>query len=354
VNLDDHAVYARQGVTGAREAAQSASRRCAAADVVGEHTVIFAGPGERVELTHKAASRQNFAAGALRAGTVRRRASRAKGRRPLTTWGTCSDCAHAVRPMPPGDPFHLGGRLALVTGGGSGLGLAICARSCARGCPRDHQRPQHREAGAGGGDAARRRHRRHDAAVRCHRPGGRHRVHGVDRPDARPLDILVNNAAVNTRKPLDAFSLEEWRALQAANLDGPFLVARAALPGMKARRNGKIINICSLASDLGRPNIVPYAVSKGGVRMLTRALAVELAPFNVQVNGLAPGFFDTEMNRRLVADAQFSAWVERRVPAGRWAKPPEIAGAAVFLASPAADFVTGHILYVDGGFAAAY
>ena len=123
---------------------------------------------------------------------------------------------------------------------------------------------------------------------------------------------------------------------------------------MKARRSGKIINICSLASDLGRPNIVPYAASKGAMKMLTRALAVELAPFNVQVNGIAPGFFDTEMNALLVDDAQFSAWVERRTPAGRWAKPPEIAGAAVFLAAPAADFVTGHILYVDGGFSAAY
>ena len=169
-----------------------------------------------------------------------------------------------------------------------------------------------------------------------------------------PLGVLVNNAATNQRKPLEDFSLDEWRALQAANLDGPFIVSRAVVPGMKARRAGKIINICSLASDLGRPNIVPYAVSKGGVRMLTRALAVELAPHNVQVNGIAPGFFDTEMNAALVGDAQFSAWVERRVPARRWAKPPEIAGAAVFLASPAADFVTGHILYVDGGFAAAY
>ena len=168
------------------------------------------------------------------------------------------------------------------------------------------------------------------------------------------IDILVNNAAVNQRKPLEEFSLQEWRDLQSANADGPFLVTRAVLGGMKARRRGKVINICSLASDLGRPNIVPYAASKGSLKMLTRALAVEVAPFNVQVNGIAPGFFDTEMNAPLVADASFTDWVQRRVPAGRWAKPPEIAGAAVFLASPAADFVTGHILYVDGGFAAAY
>src|SRR5262249_58172281 len=119
------------------------------------------------------------------------------------------------------------------------------------------------------------------------------------------------------------------------NLDGAFYVTRALLPALKRQRRGKIINICSLASDIGRPNIVPYAVSKGAVRMLTRALAVELAPHNIQVNGIAPGFFKTEMNAALVADAEFSAWVARRTPAGRWADPPEIAGAAVFLASAA-------------------
>jgi gluconate 5-dehydrogenase len=123
---------------------------------------------------------------------------------------------------------------------------------------------------------------------------------------------------------------------------------------MKARRRGKIINICSMASEIGRPNIVPYATSKGGLQMLTRALAVELAPFNVQVNGIAPGFFKTEMNAPLIADAEFSAWVAARTPAGRWGEPPEIAGAAVFLASSAADYVTGHVLFVDGGFSVAY
>ena len=123
---------------------------------------------------------------------------------------------------------------------------------------------------------------------------------------------------------------------------------------MKARKRGKIINICSIASDLGRPNIVAYSTSKGGIKMLTQALAVELAPHDVQVNGIAPGFFRTEMNAALVSDAKFSAWVEERTPAGRWGEPAEISGAAVFLASNAADYVTGHLLYVDGGYAAAY
>jgi gluconate 5-dehydrogenase len=172
--------------------------------------------------------------------------------------------------------------------------------------------------------------------------------------DLGAVEILVNNAAINQRQPLEAFSLADWRALQGANLDGPFLVTRAVLPAMKARQSGKIVNICSLASDLGRPNIVAYATSKGALKMMTRALAVELAPFNIQVNGIAPGFFKTEMNAALIANAEFSAWVERRTPAGRWGEPVEIAGAAVFLASHAADYVTGHLLYVDGGFSAAY
>jgi len=249
--------------------------------------------------------------------------------------------------------FDLTGRNALVTGGGSGLGLAI-----ARGLA---------QAGAHVVINGRDRARLEAAAAELARDGYAVATAAFDVTEAAavgaaiaalerdsPLDILVNNAAVNRRGPLDTFGADEWRALMATNLDGPFFVARAVIPGMKARRRGKIINLCSLASDIGRPNIVPYAASKGGVRMLTRALAVELAPHNIQVNGIAPGFFRTEMNAALLADAEFSAWVARRTPAGRWGEPPEIAGAAVFLASAAADYVTGHLLSVDGGFGAAY
>ena len=251
-------------------------------------------------------------------------------------------------------PFDLSGRVALVTGGGTGFGFAIAA-----GLGR---------AGARVVLNGRRREILDDACARLSAEGIRADAAPFDVTDAAAVgegaariardigavDILVNNAAVNQRKAFVAFTPEEWRALHAANLDGPFLVTRAVLASMQSRRRGKIINICSLASDLGRPNIVPYAASKGALRMLTRALAVEVAPHNVQVNGIAPGFFRTEMNAALIADAEFSAWVARRTPAGRWGEPAEIAGAAVFLASPAADYVTGHILYVDGGFSAAY
>jgi gluconate 5-dehydrogenase len=251
-------------------------------------------------------------------------------------------------------PFDLSGRLALVTGGGGGLGLAI-----ARGL-----------AAAGASVILTGRNRdKLDAAASALRAEGftastapfdvtqdeavAEAIAAIER-DRGPLDIVVNNAAVNQRAALEAFSTEAWRTLLAANLDGPFFVARSVIPGMRARRRGKIINICSLASEIGRPNIVPYATSKGGLQMLTRALAVELAPHNVQVNGIAPGFFKTDMNAPLIANAEFSAWVAKRTPAGRWGEPPEIAGAAVFLASGAADYVTGHVLFVDGGFSVSY
>ncbi len=251
-------------------------------------------------------------------------------------------------------PFDLSGRRALVTGGGGGLGLAMArglgqagARVVVNGRNRDKLDAAVSALQRDGIDASAVAFDVSDAAA-------------VDDTIARleretgAFDIVVNNAAMNQRAALDAFSVDDWRRLMAANLDAPFFVAKAVIPGMRARRRGKIINICSLASEIGRPNIVPYAVSKGGLQMLTRALAVELAPHNVQVNGIAPGFFRTDMNAPLIANAEFSAWVANRTPAGRWGEPPEIAGAAVFLASSAADYVTGHVLFVDGGFSVAY
>lgn len=252
------------------------------------------------------------------------------------------------------NPFDLSGRTALVTGGGSGLGLAIAlglARAGAKVVINGRNRAK-LEAAAAQAAAAGYQFGIADFDVTVEDDVGRAMV--ALEHDVGGIDILVNNAAVNNRRAFDQYTFDQWRDVQAANVDGPFLMARAVTPGMKARRRGKIINICSLASDIGRPNIVAYATSKGGIKMLTRALAVELAPHGIQVNGIAPGFFRTEMNTALINDAKFSAWVEQRTPAGRWGDPTEIAGAAVFLASDAAGYVSGHLLYVDGGFSAAY
>jgi gluconate 5-dehydrogenase len=245
--------------------------------------------------------------------------------------------------------FDLSGRHALLTGGGSGLGRAI-----AEGL-----------AGAGarltlvGRDAA----RLDGAAAAIRQSGGTALPLTCDVTDRDALgalveraeqehgaiDILVNNAGIQQRAPVLAFPAEGWDRMIATHLSAPFFLAQAVGRGMVQRRRGKIINTLSVMSELGRPSIVPYTAAKGGLKMLTRGLAVELGPHNIQVNGIAPGYFRTEMNETLMADADFDAWVRARTPARRWGEPDELAGAAIFLASSASDYVNGQILFVDGG-----
>ena len=167
------------------------------------------------------------------------------------------------------------------------------------------------------------------------------------------IDILVNNAGIQRRSPLEQFEEQVWREVLDTNLTGLFLVTQQVARGMIARKSGKIINICSLMCELARPTVTAYTAAKGGVKMLTKAMAVELAKHNIQVNGLGPGYVTTEMNRPLFTDEKFDAWVRGRTPAGRWADPDDLVGAAVFFASKASDFVNGQILYVDGGILAA-
>jgi gluconate 5-dehydrogenase len=250
-------------------------------------------------------------------------------------------------------PFDLTGRIALVTGAYRGLGFAI-----AKGLA---------QAGA----TVVLNGRREDvlaAAAKTLTDAGlavsvgvfdvtagdavRAGVAAIEREHGR-LDILVNNAGIQRRNPLVEFRQQDWDDIIATNLTAPYLVSQAALPGMIARRSGKIIHIASLMSELARPTIVPYTAAKGGVRQLTRGMAVELAPHNIQVNAIAPGYFATEMNRALIDNAEFNAWVCKRTPAGRWGDPPEIAGLAVFLASAAANYVTGQIIMIDGGMSVA-
>jgi gluconate 5-dehydrogenase len=249
--------------------------------------------------------------------------------------------------------FDLTGRVALVTGSSRGLGLVL-GRGLARAGARVVLNGRSKET--------------LDKAVQLLRDEGLD-VHGsvfnvldrgaieaeVEVIEARhgPIGILVNNAGVQKRAP--AVDVEEaaWRHVLDTNLTGVFLVSQAVGKRMVTRRYGRVINVCSLLSEVGRPTIAPYTASKGGVKMLTKALAVEWAQFNVQVNGIGPGYFATEMNKALVEDPRFDQWLKARTPAGRWGRPEELVGTVVFLSSDASSFITGQIIYVDGGVLAA-
>jgi gluconate 5-dehydrogenase len=166
------------------------------------------------------------------------------------------------------------------------------------------------------------------------------------------IDILVNNTGIQIRGPLENFSSSDFNRIVQTNLTSVFLVSKAVVKAMIARRAGKIINVLSVNALAARYSIAPYSATKGALNMLTKGMCVDWARYNIQINGLAPGYFETDLTRALVADAEFSAWIEKRVPTARWGQVEELAGAAVFLAAPASNFVNGHVLYVDGGMTA--
>ena len=169
------------------------------------------------------------------------------------------------------------------------------------------------------------------------------------------IDILVNNAGIIKRIPMTEMSAEEFRQVVDIDLNAPFIVSKAVIPGMIAKGGGKIINICSMMSELGRETVSAYAAAKGGLKMLTRNIASEYGKYNIQCNGIGPGYIATPQTaplREPQADGSrhpFDAFIIAKTPAERWGTPEDLKGPAVFLASPASDFVNGHILYVDGG-----
>ena len=166
------------------------------------------------------------------------------------------------------------------------------------------------------------------------------------------VDVLVNNAGITIRRALVDLEPDEWRQVLDVNLTGAFLVARAVAPGMIERGRGKIVNVCSVMSELARQTVGAYAAAKGALKMLTQSMCAEWAQYGIQANGIAPGYVRTDLNVALQRDAEFDAWLRARVPAGRWGEPDELGGALVFLASPASDFVNGQLLVVDGGLSA--
>ena len=168
--------------------------------------------------------------------------------------------------------------------------------------------------------------------------------------DGVEIDILFNNAGIQLRKPMVELATDEWRRVLETNLTSAFQVGREAARRMIQRgKGGKIVNIGSLTSEVARATIAPYTAAKGGIKMLTRSMAAEWARFDIQANGIGPGYIVTEMNKALTDDPKFDAWVKGRTPSGRWGLPDDLIGAAVFLASPASAYVNGQMLYVDGG-----
>lgn len=174
---------------------------------------------------------------------------------------------------------------------------------------------------------------------------------GIERIESEigPIDIAFNNAGIQRRSPFTEITDELWRDVLETNLNAVFFVGREVSKRMVERKSGKIINICSLASEVGRPSIVPYTTAKGAVRMLTKGMCCELAGHGIQVNGIGPGYFRTELNTDLFHNQQFNDWVCSRTPAGRWGELDELKGVAVFLASGASSFMNGQVIYVDGG-----
>ena len=249
--------------------------------------------------------------------------------------------------------FDLTGRTALITGSSQGLGFAL-ARGLAQAGAAIVLNGRDPVKLAAAADTLRGEGARVAVAAFDVTDGAAcARAIATVEADFAPLDILVNNAGIQRRAPLAEMTEDQWRAVIDTNLTSAFLVARAAAPRMIARGAGKIINICSVMTEVSRPTIGNYAAAKGGLKMLTRAMAVEWAKHGLQCNGIAPGYFVTELNRSLVENPDFNQWICGRTPAGRWGQPHELAGAAVFLASRASEFVNGQILTVDGGLLAA-
>lgn len=244
--------------------------------------------------------------------------------------------------------FDLGGKRALVTGSSQGIGLALAEGLAAHGA----------SVVINGRDAAKVEKAVQDLTSKGHAvdglafdvtlPSVADSIDAIER-DIGPIDILINNAGMQFRAPLEDFPAEKWEELLRTNISSVFYTSQAVARHMIRRGAGKIVNIGSVQSELARPSIAPYTATKGAVKNLTRGMCADWAKYGLQINGIGPGYFRTPLNQALVDNPEFSTWLEKRTPAGRWGDVEELVGAAVFLAGKASSFINGHMLYVDGG-----
>jgi gluconate 5-dehydrogenase len=249
--------------------------------------------------------------------------------------------------------FSLHGRRALITGSGQGLGFGYAEALAAAGASvvlndldearlqaaADRLRAQGAQVETIPFNVA----RADEVAARLQANIARH----------GPFDILINNAGIHRYAPLVEMTSAQWQEVIDVNLTGAFNVARGVAPGMIAQKRGKVINVCSLMSEATRPSTGNYTAAKGGLKLLTKSMAVEWGPHGVQANGIGPGYILSAMTAHLAARPDFDTWVKTRTPAGRWGVPQDLVGAMIFLSSDASNFVNGQVLYVDGGWLAA-
>ncbi|WP_299149570.1 SDR family oxidoreductase [uncultured Tateyamaria sp.] len=248
--------------------------------------------------------------------------------------------------------FSLEGHRALITGSSQGIGFALAAGLAEAGAEIVLNGRDAAKLGAAATALKAKGARVHELAFDAtDHDAVRTAVDGFE-AQSGAIDILINNAGMQHRTELENFPADAFERLLQTNIASVFHVGQAVARHMIGRKAGKIINIASVQTALARPGIAPYTATKGAVGNLTKGMATDWAKHGLQCNAIAPGYFDTPLNAALVADPEFSAWLEKRTPAGRWGQVDELVGAAIFLSSPASSFVNGHTLYVDGGITA--
>ena len=254
--------------------------------------------------------------------------------------------------MMPSSPFDLTGRRALITGSSRGLGLAMARALAGAGASVVLNARDGVALGAAAADLADMGYDVSALAFDVTSPDSVGDAIRHCETEIGPIDILVNNAGMQIRGPLETYRHDDFERMLSTHVVATFSVSQAVAQGMIARGRGKIINICSVLTDHARPTAAPYGAAKAAIANLTRGMAADWAPKGLNINAIAPGYFRTDLNKTLMADQDFNAWVEKRTPMGRWGEVEELGPPAIFLASDASSFVNGHILYVDGAFTA--